>query len=1624
MKNSKDILMKFISTQGYKRNSPDVNRPLNVIPSGRITMQDVDFPVRGVDNLGNEMFMVPGGEYFFPGDYVVETPMMQRGGQTNNDREMVEGIADILTMVKDPVNRRQIAAEMVRDFKREGVKYDLQEFQKMAQVRMQRGGLTFQQYYTPAAESTGANYTPTMTVQAAEKLKAQRDAQELARRKQAIQASQAAASKPLRERLTPENLAQETGATGDKLRFFPNDPDSFIDDYLNPFKMVGDMASGLGRIPLNVKQGNYGAAALDVAIPVATGALAGLGAKSAGQFVNNLTNPLAGTGQFLTTKTPLKNAYRLNSVAAKQPTEVILSRVQKPGQTADLSRLDELLQRPPESLTLAERIELARINQPGYGRGFSSNPNDISYYSSPGIQSSRGYVGMPEIRSIRLPAEKAAKFNIRQNPVEGYFSGAPGREYLLPRNYVELSKKLTPQTFEELEQIRRLIDAETTALNTPHWWRGYPKSTPNAYDDFVESGVVRSNAPNSLAGTGNLAANAAAKSSTFGQLKSGLQDLGYIYDQSLGYLFNNRANKKAIAEGNEWLKNWIQHPTTQAKIDNDFAGKINNSFVKNMYDVGYEQAKNFTPVSTELPLSVQLAKGFYPNKDNWGVSYLHHVDPMRRRMIEQGQMDAPIWHGSFISRTLDLPYKKRVGTTIHEGTHDWTSKFGLEASGQREFLERNINPEIHQDLEYWRRHGDDKTRTDLGKKRKYQAYLADPTEQHARIMELRKYLGHTPDFVSTPEYAQKVMNHLSAMPRHKRPIDSEGFFKVIDNDPQKLSNMFNRLWGVTPVAVAGAAAASEKQYGGQLAMEDLRQRALAQSAPRVDNTRIVSQKRIVKQEAENPLDIFPFVKNVGIDTGIDQIPYASVMMGAKALNQGRPLTALSEFAKVPLGWIGDAGINVLQENPTKYSINALEDSVIPFVRLVKGANFGTGESIATQVGKQIMSSGEKPDSKWYARSFNLPGLYEAAKTYGVDNNTFTKFVEDNWENAGGDYKQILELARTNLRNKQKGGQHGGLDRWFAEKWVDIKTGKECGRQEGEKRAGYPACRPSKRISEDTPKTASELSSSEKEKFKRSKTSSERISYQHKRKQDGGEWLDKYDEGGAIYTVKKGDTLSKIAAENKTTVNKIVQANNIKNPNIIGIDQKLVIPQGSSVNNAQTGSTQYVDWSEKKKNLDRLNNLPDEQLITGFYSDKPEQTYLVVDKKNAQMKVYKGDKVVKIYEVGVGANPGDAQTVTKIVNGKTDWSAGNKSTGAGAYTISNIDPASKAYYGLPSFNLKNDRGIEVATTIHGTPAGRRSRFDNNNVEDNRMSYGCINGKCFDLKDLQQYVDIETPVYVLPEDEGNRFQIVDGKPVLKVSAQNRAKYNSYVDATGKVQKGQGANQSVNTLSYSPIKAVFDENKFKEKVFSWNDLNDEKEYVQTTKPFYNALVKYKQSIMKNAKIPSDVYNELARMAFGIYGTESNFGDTHSAVGNFARDSVKFIDPKNSSSPDYKSKATTYGANEDSRSVGLTQIRWNYLNKDEKQVLNSLGITSNMDFMDPEKAAIGTVALLGVRYNQQLTDDQKRDIWSHLPSKWNRRGNYSDRVKQNASYLNFKEATNKRQTGGQTNWLDNYTD
>lgn len=64
---------------------------------------------------------------------------------------------------------------------------------------------------------------------------------------------------------------------------------------------------------------------------------------------------------------------------------------------------------------------------------------------------------------------------------------------------------------------------------------------------------------------------------------------------------------------------------------------------------------------------------------------------------------------------------------------------------------------------------------------------------------------------------------------------------------------------------------------------------------------------------------------------------------------------------------------------------------------------------------------------------------------------------------------------------------GGLGKWFGEKWVDVKTGKECGRSGAEKTSrAYPACRPKA--------AAQSMTASEKQSMARRKTGSARQSW--------------------------------------------------------------------------------------------------------------------------------------------------------------------------------------------------------------------------------------------------------------------------------------------------------------------------------------------------------------------------------------------------------------------------------------------------------------------------------------------------------------------------------------------------
>lgn len=565
-----------------------------------------------------------------------------------------------------------------------------------------------------------------------------------------------------------------------------------------------------------------------------------------------------------------------------------------------------------------------------------------------------------------------------------------------------------------------------------------------------------------------------------------------------------------------------------------------------------------------------------------------------------------------------------------------------------------------------------------------------------------------------------------------------------------------------------------------------------------------------------------------------------------------------------------------------------------------------------------------------------------------------------------------------------------------------------------------------------------------------------------------------------YVIKAGDTLNEIAKKHGTTSNKLAEINGIEDINIISINQRLQLPD-NYIDEVSLAEESWISTDKLKQNRKDINGDNDESIVVKSQMlNDPNQRYVVIDKKSQRLKLYQGDNVLMDFEVGTGKNVGDAQTVTKnkyidpygntvtpkeafieeekdgrIVyeklkpgyKSKVDWSAGNKQTGAGRFTMGNVGE----YKDTPSFTLVNENGIEIPAVIHAALNNRKQYFDNDNIEDNRMSNGCINGKCTDLEALYNTgLPPGSPVFILPEEEGNYFEFADGQAVLRTGRQNRVDAENYTDSQGREQKGQGINRSTNTLNYKEIRPVFDEEKFKEDKFTYFDFDDTEEYEGSVKPFVNSLVDNKQKIMKVAGISSDQYNEIAQIAFGILGNETNFGDTHTELGNAYRGArKKFIDPK-SSSPDYQRKFDGYsfaeGADNDYNSVGLTQLRYQEVKNEGKKrdsngnilaserdkvmpaekMFNDLGITSNADLMDPEKAAIATIARLAFLANNRKGVD-KNDLMNTLPGFWggsskDGKATYINNVKKNSKYLKLQQLDRVLPTNEEGGEMDDF--
>jgi hypothetical protein len=279
----------------------------------------------------------------------------------------------------------------------------------------------------------------------------------------------------------------------------------------------------------------------------------------------------------------------------------------------------------------------------------------------------------------------------------------------------------------------------------------------------------------------------------------------------------------------------------------------------------------------------------------------------------------------------------------------------------------------------------------------------------------------------------------------------------------------------------------------------------------------------------------------------------------------------------------------------------------------------------------------------------------------------------------------------------------------------------------------------------------------------------------------------------------------------------------------------------------------------EKNRRRIfENLSDSELIRNFSREHPNKEcgyYGVIDKKKAMLKVYanEGNEVYSS-EVLVGAQSSDQRTRW------TEYSAAKRtpsaSTGAGIFTIrpqNTGDTFNQNHFNNNILSFKDESNHDTVFAIHQVPVGleaRNTKFGTNDPDDRRISGGCANLKIADFRAMKKWLGPACKVYVLPEEEGNKFVLRDNE--LKLIS----------------TKPVPANRT-NLYNYSS-------NDTKPAAIDIKIVNQTGN-TQQAREFVKALEDEKSKIMKLYGLSNDEYNDLAMLSYGILGNESQFGSSN---------------------------------------------------------------------------------------------------------------------------------------------------
>lgn len=365
-------------------------------------------------------------------------------------------------------------------------------------------------------------------------------------------------------------------------------------------------------------------------------------------------------------------------------------------------------------------------------------------------------------------------------------------------------------------------------------------------------------------------------------------------------------------------------------------------------------------------------------------------------------------------------------------------------------------------------------------------------------------------------------------------------------------------------------------------------------------------------------------------------------------------------------------------------------------------------------------------------------------------------------------------------------------------------------------------------------------------------------------------------------------------------------------------------------NPTSKGKKYVlkDWREIKKTYADINALPtDEDKVIEWHKQNAEvdgREYVIVKKAEKRLEVHSADgAVVDSFEIGIGKQKGD------------DFiKEGRPMTSAGIYNILARGTGKDAYakdYGSNIFIMETERG-STGVSIHQIPSGHPEMYrkmNNGNLDDNRYSGGGIDLTESSFLRLAQHLKRGSEVYVLPEDPNNKIVAKDGQLNLV-----QEKFTGEVHTSPKPTDSQ------------PILIDFSSGKHKTK---------------TMENFTGVLEKQKEELMKKLDIDNDTYNDLASLALGITGQESNFGESKKY---WFKEHASFL----------VSIAKWFKGKKTANSRGLTQMKLEeFTDPETKRLLAEYKITpSNVG--EPKNSAIATIIVLTNMYKNELPGVRKQ--------------------------------------------------